>query len=274
MINGINGKTRVVAIVADPIGHVRTPQALNAWIAARGIDAVMVPFHVRPRDFAAFMASAPLIENLVGLVVTIPYKESVLPYCTELSDAARRVGAVNVVRFGPADNDNKDNNARVLHGANFDGDGFVGGLLAQGHAVAGRRVYLAGAGGAGKAIAHALAASSVAELSIYNRNTARAEELQNSLRLNHPALTVRLADATPSGCDIAINATSLGLQADDALPFSVDALASGAVVAEAVMKTDLTPLLARAEGRGLAVHFGRHMLAVQLDRMGQFLGLV
>lgn len=271
MINGINGKTRVVAIVADPIGHVRTPQALNAWIAARGIDAVMVPFHVRPRDFAAFMASAPLIENLAGLVVTIPYKESVLPYCSELSDAARRVGAVNVVRFGSNDTDGAG--ARVLHGANFDGDGFVGGLLAQGHAVAGRRVYLAGAGGAGKAIAHALAASGVAELGIHNRNTARAEELQNSLRLHHPALVVRLADAQPSGCDIAINATSLGLQPDDALPFSVDALASGAVVAEAVMKTDLTPLLARAEGRGLAVHFGRHMLAVQLDRMGQFLGL-
>lgn len=268
-MNGINGTTRVVAIVADPIAHVRTPQVLNAWIAARGIDAVMVPFHVRPRDFAAFMAGAPLIHNLAGLVVTIPYKEAVLPYCTELSDAARRVGAVNVLRFGPGDGAG----ARSLHGANFDGDGFVGGLLAQGHQVAGRRVYLAGAGGAGKAIAHALAAAGVSELSIYNRNTARAEELRDSVRLHHRALAVHLADAAPSGCAIAVNATALGLQADDALPFSVDALAAGSVVAEAVMKTDLTPLLARAEQRGLAVHFGRHMLAVQLDRMGQFLGL-
>jgi shikimate dehydrogenase len=266
----INGSTRVVAIVADPIAHVRTPQAFNALMQERGVDAVMVPFNVAPADFAAFMAAAPAIRSLAGLVVTIPYKETILAHCDVVSDAARQAGAVNIVRFGPPDG----YGARSVDGDNLDGAGFVGGLLAQGHAVAGRRVYLAGAGGAAKAIAHALAAHGVAEIGIFNRSAARAEQLAQDLRQHHPALGVHLANARPAGYALAINATSLGLNEDDPLPFSADALPGDAVVAEVVMKVELTPLLGAAQQHGLAVHFGRHMLGVQLERMGQFLGLL
>lgn len=265
----ISGKTRVVAIVADPIGHVRTPQAFNALMAQRGVEAVMVPFHVLPQDFASFMAVAPQIHSLAGLVVTIPFKETILSHCTELSDAARRVGAVNIVRFADA-----GNGARSVIGSNFDGAGFVGGLLAQGHQVAGRRVYLAGAGGAAKAIAHALAEQGIAALGIHNRSATRAEQLAQDLRAHYPQLQVDLADAAPVDYTLAINSTSLGLNEGDALPFSPDRLPAGAVVTEAVMKTDITPLLARAGERGLTVHFGRHMMEVQIERMAQFLNLI
>jgi shikimate dehydrogenase len=266
----INGTTRVVAIVADPIAHVRTPQAFNRLMQARGVDAVMVPFNVVPADFAAFMAAAPAIRSLAGLVVTIPYKETILAHCSVVSEAARQAGAVNIVRFGSPDQHGR----RSVSGDNLDGAGFVGGLLAQGHAVAGQRVYLAGAGGAAKAIAHALAGHGVAEIGIYNRSAQRAEQLAQDLRQQHPALSVHAADARPAGYALAINATSLGLNEDDPLPFSLDALASDTVVAEVVMKVELTPLLSAAQQRGLAVHFGRHMLGVQLERMGQFLGLL
>lgn len=265
----ISGKTRVVGIVADPIGHVRTPQAFNALMTQRGIDAVMVPLHVPASDFSAFMAAAPLIRSLVGMVVTIPFKETILSHCTELTDAARRIGAVNIVRF-----EDGANGARSATGSNLDGAGFVGGLLAQGHQVAGRRVYLAGAGGAGKAIAHALAEHGIGALGIHNRSTARAEQLAQDLRAHFPQLDVHLAGEAPADYTLAINSTSLGLNEDDALPFSPDRLPAGAVVAEAVMKTEVTPLLARARERGLAVHFGRHMMEVQIERMAQFLGLI
>jgi shikimate dehydrogenase len=267
--DGISGKSRVVGIVADPIGHVRTPRAFNALMTRRGVDAVMVPFHVQPHNFAAFMGAAPLICSLAGLVVTIPYKETILSHCTELTDTARRIGAVNIVRFADA-----ANGAGSVVGNNLDGTGFVGGLLAQGHQVAGRRVYLAGAGGAAKAIAHALAEHGIAALSIHNRSAARAEQLAQDLRAHHPQLEVHLADAAPVDYTLAINSTSLGLGDGDPLPFSPDHLPVGAIVAEAVMKTDVTPLLARAAERGLAVHFGRHMMEVQIERMAQFLDLI
>ena len=258
-----------MAIVADPIGHVRTPQAFNALMAQRGIDAVMVPFHVQPQDFAAFIAAAPLIRSLAGLVVTIPFKETILSHCTELTDAARRIGAVNIVRFADA-----GNGARSVVGNNLDGAGFVGGLLAQGHQVAGRRVYLAGAGGAAKAIAHALADHDIVALGIYNRSAARAEQLAQELRSHYPQLQVHLTDTAPADYTLAINSTSLGLNEGDPLPFSPDRLPAGAVVAEAVMKTEITPLLARAGERGLSVHFGRYMMEVQIERMAQFLELI
>jgi len=265
----ITGNTRVIAIIADPIGHVRTPQAFNALMAQHAVDAVMVPFNVRPEHFPQFIAAAPLIQSLAGLVVTIPYKETILAHCTALTDAAQRMGAVNIVRFGDA----QDGTRSVL-GGNFDGAGFVGGLLAQGHAVQGKRVYLAGAGGAAKAIAHALAAEGIAALGIYNRSPERAEQLVRELRQYYPQLDAHLAGSAPVEYSLAINSTSLGLQAADPLPFAPDGLPPGAVVAEVVMKTDITPLLAKAAACGLAVHLGRHMLEVQIERMGQFLGLI
>lgn len=265
----ITGNTKVVAIIADPIGHVRTPPAFNALMAQHEVDAVMVPFNVRPEHFAQFIAAAPLIQSLVGLVVTIPYKEIILEHCTALTESAQRMGAVNIVRF-----EDQPEGGRRLLGSNFDGIGFVGGLLAQGHALKGRRVYIAGAGGAAKAIVHALAGESVAAIGIYNRSAARAEQLVRELRQCYPKLDTHLADATPQDYTLAINSTSLGLQASDPLPFAPDGLPPGAVVAEVVMKTDITPLLAKAGACGFAVHLGRHMMEVQIERMGQFLSLI
>jgi shikimate dehydrogenase len=265
----ITGKTRVIGIVADPIGHVRTPQAFNALMAQRGCDAVMVPFHVKPDNFAPFFAALPAIENLVGLVVTLPYKEAIVPFCTHLSDAARRVGAVNVVKFS----DGASSMNRTMTGNNFDGEGFAGGLAAQGHVINGQRVYIAGAGGAAKGISDALAERKVSAIGIYNRNRSRAEQLVDNLRKHYPQIDVHVAGVRPENYTLAVNATSLGLATDDPLPFSIDGLPTDAIVAEVVMSAEPTPLLLVAQQRGLVVHFGRHMLQVQLDRMADFLGL-
>nr|WP_255562964.1 hypothetical protein [Herbaspirillum sp. ASV7] len=139
--------------------------------------------------------------------------------------------------------------------------------------MAGRRVYLAGAGGAGKAIAHAMAAREVSAIGVYNRNTERAAQLVAELQRYYPRLNAHVASEQPSDYSIAINSTSLGLNEGDALPFPVDGLPAEALVAEAVMKVELTPLLAAARARGLRVHFGRYMMETQIERMVQFLGL-
>ncbi|MFJ3058752.1 shikimate dehydrogenase family protein [Herbaspirillum sp. NPDC087042] len=268
----IDGHTKVVGIVADPIGQVRTPQAFNALMAARGINAVVVPLQVAPGGFAAAVKIFAQVRSMAGLVVTIPYKESILPLCDELTDAARQVGAVNIVRFVRGADADADS-VRMI-GSNLDGEGFAGGLLEQGHALAGREVYLAGAGGAAKAIAHALAGQGVAAIGIHNRNPERAAQLVAELQRYYPQLRAYVAPAVPRDCTLAINSTSLGLAEGDPLPFPVDQLPPGALVAEAVMKVELTPLLAAAQARGLTVHYGRHMMETQIERMAQFLGLL
>lgn len=259
----ITGRTRLFAIVADPIGHVRTPQVFNARFAARGTDAVLVPFHVDaaglPEAFRAFRA----MKNLGGLIVTVPHKTAAVALCDAVGETGRAVGAVNTIRREP--------DGRLVADM-FDGEGFLAGLRAEGIEPGGRRVYLAGAGGAANAIAFALARAGVARLTVANRTARKAEELVARLRERFAGLDAAVGDPSPAGHDLVVNATSLGLRPDDPLPLDAAGLAPGATVAEIIMKPERTALLLEAAGRGCRVHLGRHMLDCQIELMARFMG--
>ncbi|WP_424625522.1 shikimate dehydrogenase family protein [Achromobacter marplatensis] len=259
----ITGSTTVFAIAADPIAHVKTPQRLNALLRERAVDAVMVPFHVSADALPGLFTGLRGLANLGGVVVTVPHKEHAATLCDALTPAAQLIGAVNAVRLQDG----------VLTGGNFDGLGFVAGLRSQGHDPAGRHVYLAGLGGAGKAIACALADAGPASLRLYNRSADKARAFAAHLARQYPDLDIRVADSAPEPCDIAINATSLGLQDTDPLPFPLDALAPGTVVADAVMSRVDTPLLRAAAAQGCRTHPGLYMLEGQLTEIARFLGV-
>jgi shikimate dehydrogenase len=259
----ITGHTRVWGILADPIHQVKTPQGLNALMRARGVDGVMVPVHVAARDLPTVIEGLRRQRNFHGFIATVPHKTAMLDLCDEVSPAARMIGAVNAVRLADG----------RLSGTMLDGAGFLGGLRAAGIEPAGMRVYLAGAGGAANAIAFALAEAGVARLTLANRTRARAEALRDRVAAAYPALDLALGDAEPAGQDLLVNATSLGLAAGDALPFSVERLGAGQIVAEIIMQPEVTPLLAAAAARGCRTHPGRPMLASQLKLMADFLGM-
>ena len=128
------------------------------------------------------------MRNLGGLVVTVPHKEQAAVPCDEITPAARLIGAVNAIRL----RDGK------LAGGNFDGLGFVAGLRAQGHEPAGRRVYLAGLGGAGKAIACALAEAGPARLDLYNRSPNAPANSPRACRPPTPRWTSAWPTSRPS----------------------------------------------------------------------------
>ena len=107
----ITGTTAVFGIIADPTDHVRAPMVFNPLFVERGIDAVMVPLHVRPEDLAAAMAGLKAQANFRGLAVTIPHKLAIMAFCDEIGEQGRLVGAVNTIRI--------DANRRV-YGDNFD----------------------------------------------------------------------------------------------------------------------------------------------------------
>jgi len=260
----ITGRTRVYGILADPIGHVRTPQAFNALCSARGHDAVLVPFHVCAEDLATVVAGLRPLRNLDGLVVTVPHKQAMTALCDRLEPMGRRIGAVNAVR--------READGSLL-GENFDGRGFVTGLRAAGHEPRGLRALLLGAGGAGAAIAFALAEAGVAELAIANRSAGKGAALVAAVARAFPGVAVRSATADGSGFDLLVNATSLGLHQDDPLPLPAESIPAGALVAEVVMQPEVTPLLEAAAARGARTHGGRHMLQAQLDAIAEFLGV-
>ena len=260
----ITGTTRLYAIIGDPIAHVRTPMAFNDYFAARNIDAICVPIHIARDDLPRGWAGLHSTLNLDGFIVTAPHKQESAKLCDTLEGDGIHTGVVNTVR--------RDPDGR-FSGTLLDGRGFVSGMTSHNHAVKGRRFYIAGAGGAGTALSYALADSGAAALTIHNRTRWKAENLVAGVKKAFPACDVRLGTADAAGHDVVVNATSLGLKPDDPLSFDLTSADPTALVAEVVMKPEMTPLMIAAQKRGHTIHFGTHMLNGQLELMMQYLGL-
>lgn len=258
----ITGNTRIFGILADPIQHVKTPQGINQHFAAEAFDGVMVPIHVGEGELATVVQGLRAVKNLSGFVVTVPHKSAMVALCDQVSAAARLIGAVNVVH--------RSADGR-LHGTMLDGEGFVAGLRQQGIEPAGLSAYLAGAGGAASAIAFALVRAGVSCLTVANRTSDKALQLIERIRSIHPAAVLNVGTEDPSGHELVINGTSLGLRPGDALPLQADKLQASQVVAEIIMQPAETPLLSAAKARGCRIHFGAPMLSSQLALMAAFM---
>lgn len=256
-MSNVTGATRIFAIIADPVAHVKTPQVINARLARAGYDGILVPLHAAAGDLAAVFAAFRGLRNLAGWVVTVPHKTAALALCDEVSPLARRIGAVNCVRREP--------DGRLV-GAMLDGTGFVEGLRCEGVDPSGKSVYLAGAGGAASAIAFALCEAGVARLVVANRSAGKRDELVARLAHHYPACIVT-GEGRAAEAEIVINATSLGLRPGDRSPVDEAELRPHHVVAEVVMEPELTPLLRAAQAKGCRIHLGRHMLEAQAAAM-------
>ena len=260
----ISGKTILFGCLAHPIAHVRAPTIFNQIFQEQDKDAVMVPVDILPERLADVIAGLKAMPNFQGAAVTIPHKMPLAALCDALGPVAEITGAVNAVRI-------KD--GRLL-GDNFDGAGFVAGLYGEGHKLEGKKCLLIGAGGAAHAIAYGLCSEPIAGLDIHNRTLAKAEELVSAVRAHVPSAPLKATDTPDYGSyDIVINATALGLGADDAMPCPPHALSPSVLVCDIIMVPAQTPWLKAAEERGLACHYGRHMLDYQIALIGDFIGI-
>ncbi|MCF3960850.1 shikimate dehydrogenase family protein [Streptomyces fuscigenes] len=261
----VTGDTLICVQVAHPAGQVRAPGEANRFLQSRSIDALMIAADVTPADLPGFVAGLRGWGNLCGLSVTMPHKVAMARLVDELAPTAADAGTVNVVR--------RDPDGR-LTGATFDGTGYVAGLRAQGHEVADRRVTVVGAGGVGRAVAFALARGGAARVNVVNRTRARGEELAADLADRTALADVHSVEVPAPDDDIVVNATSLGMDPSDPLPVDVGLLSPQTLVGEVVANPDVTPLLAAAEARGLAVHKGIQMMAPQFLEGARFMRLI
>jgi shikimate dehydrogenase len=259
----ITGTTRVFVVIGDPVVQVQAPRVFNTLFARHGVNAVLVPAQVPAAALPGFVRQLTAAGNIGGLWVTIPHK----PACAALVDhcdaAAALAGSVNAVR---RDADGS------LHGALFDGLGFVHALGHFGFAPQGRRVLLLGAGGAGAAIALALCQAGVGALALHDMGDAAAR-LAARLAGQAGAARVTVATADPAGYDLVVNATPLGLQASDPLPCDPSRLDAGCLVVDILMKDQPTPLLRACAARGISAHAGHEMLVQQVPDYLHFFGL-
>jgi shikimate dehydrogenase len=256
MLEFYSGATRLFPVVGDPIAQVKSPYGVTEAFEARGANAICVPMQVAPGDWPGFVACMRSMKNVDGLIVTVPHKFAAFAACDAVTERAAFLRTVNTIRRLP--------DGRFL-GDMFDGVGFVEACRENGCAFAGKRALLVGAGGAGTAIAHAVAASGVARLAIADIDAARRDELAE--RLSRAGFAAVAGEPDPAEADIVLNATPLGMRADDPPPVPLDRLRPGHFVGDVVTKPERPPLILAAEALGLPTSNGVAMFGKVRDLM-------
>ncbi len=263
-VDWISGRTRIFGIVGHPIEQVRSPEMFSAEFVRRGHPAIMIPIHVMPDQFDETMRGLMRMQNLDGLVFTIPFKQQACALADTLGVQARVVGAVNaLVRHVDA----------RWAGDIFDGAGCVEGFRRRGYSFAGKRVMLIGAGGAGTAIGVAVAHEKPAAMRFFDPDAQRVGALADTARRIDPGIDVTVGPATVDGIDILLNASPIGMLGDPNMPIAADHIPADTIVFDAIVKPEQTRLLTLAESCGCRVVRGREMMRGQISRMVDFFGI-
>jgi shikimate dehydrogenase len=245
----------------------------NAGLAALGLDWRYLAFEVDPDNLRAAIQGATAM-NFVGLNLTVPHKLMAVYMVDVLDETAQGWGAVNTIRFEGRDGRGAWRPLREFaeapretrsHGFNTDADALTRALREDlGLELRGAKILLLGAGGAGRTAALKLASESVSELFLVNRTRSKAEAVAKEIRERCPG--VRVTMGYPAGrVDLLLNATSLGLKANDPLPFDEKqfALRQAGAVYDMIYRPAETALLQAAKTAGCRTANGLGMLLYQ-----------
>ncbi|AQQ52943.1 shikimate dehydrogenase [Planococcus lenghuensis] len=236
------------AVIGDPISHSLSPYMHDIWFHECGIDASMIPVHIRVGELKEGVAALKRL-GVSGFNVTLPFKQEIVPLLGGLDAAAAEMNAVNTVSC----NDGR------LTGMNTDGDGFVRGLAGE-NVPKDAPILMVGAGGAARGIAFALKRQGFSRLYIANRTYRRAEEL--AAASGAIPLSIAEAEEQLGAMAAVINTTSAGLQ-DDTVPLKLTGLAPGTLVSDIIYNPLETPLLKQAADQGGRVQNGVVMFVHQ-----------
>jgi shikimate dehydrogenase len=251
-----------LAVMGRPVTHSLSPQMHQAALDSLGIDMRYIRMDVAPGKVAETLSRMRALD-FTGCNITLPHKIEALDACDQIEPEVRVLGAVNTVSF------TRDG----ILGANTDAPGFLRAFKeAFGRSPAGLAILIVGVGGgAGRTLAAACAMAGVAKLVMVNRTLSKAEALADQLSKTNPRppeiLTLSASDpslaAIARECDGIVNATSLGLSANDPLPLPTHAFRDGQMVFDTVYGTAPTGLIRHARSRGCKTADGRWMLLHQ-----------
>lgn len=255
----ISARTRVFGLVGHPVRHSLSPDMYNELFRRVGIEAAYVAFDVDPAR-AGQVAAAIRTLDLVGVNLTVPFKERVLPDLDHLTVAAQDAGAVNTVIHLDGE----------LTGYNTDGEGLVRSLEEDGRLVLrGLRAVILGAGGTGRAVASALLDRGAAAVLLLNRTRARAEAAREALEARFPGARVAVGALTPevfaaeaAGAGLVVACTA-GPGAEALAGLDPSVLAPGAHWVDVNYWMARPPQAARCRALGLPFHTGHAMLIHQ-----------
>jgi shikimate dehydrogenase len=253
----ISGKTRLLALIGQPVGHSLSPAMHNAAFAEDGLDFVYVCLDVDPEDLPGAVRGLEALK-FRGFNVTMPHKRAMVGLVEGLDDGARVSGAINTVVI----------EASGMRGYNTDGGGMVMACEEAGIELSGKSVLLLGSGGTAAAIAVAFGEARVGGLHIASREAEHAARLRDKLRrtgverLSVGSLAALERDAPDA--DVIVNATPLGMKEGDSLPLPPEYVRGGRAICDVVYRPGKeTPLVRLAKERGARVVAGGRMLLYQ-----------
>lgn len=251
-------RAELVGAFGCPIDENPTGVVEEAAFAAKGLDYRYLTILVKDGDLASAMAGVKAM-NMRGINLTIPHKVKVLEYLDELSEAARIIGAVNMVI----------NNGGRLLGENTDGKGYLTSLKNESVSVEGKHIAILGAGGAARAISVECALAGAKKITVANIEKEQGEEMVAMInaRTNAKAEFVFWDKPfeVPADADIFSNATSVGLypHVDQKPNVNYDTVKPHMVVSDVIFNDPNSLFLQEAKKRGAKTINGLGMLVNQ-----------
>lgn len=261
----ISGTTTLLGLIGSPVGHSGSPAMYNYSFQKLGLDFAYLAFDIKKEEVNHAIQAIRTLK-MRGCNVTMPDKTEVVQYMDELSKAASIIGAVNTIV----------NENGKLTGHITDGEGFVSNLKDHGIEIAGKKITVAGGGGAATAIQVQCALDGAREISIFNMKDeffARTLETVDKIKKEKPDCIVQAFDLADekkmtdeiASSDIFVNATIVGMKPmeQESVVKDVSAFHEGLVVCDAVYNPKETKLLREAKEAGCICISGEGMLLWQ-----------
>lgn len=262
MKRAVHGKTGVMCIIGNPVGHSLSPIMQNAAFAASHLDYVYVPFAVTPENLERAVIGLKAL-GVCGFNVTIPHKTAIIPFLDRLDESAESAGAVNTVQL----------NGSVAIGYNTDGDGLVDSLSTDLGFYAGEdQILVIGAGGAARGAIAALCRSGAKRILVCNRSVENARRVMLDMNIRYPETRIdvvspnHMSETYLGSTSLLLNTTSLGMNGERIEGINLAALPGYAKVYDMVYSSSGTPLVTEASASGLRAVNGIGMLVAQGER--------
>lgn len=248
----INGETKHLGIIGDPVEHSFSPQMHNYISGLLGKNYVYSAYHVKKENLKAAIEGIRSM-NFAGVNVTAPHKVEVMEYLDVLSDKAKLFKSVNTVV-------NRDG---VLYGYTTDADGFYESLKRVGCDVLGKDILFVGAGGATRPVVSLFAMEGAKSITIANRTREKAEKIAENV-MESVGFEVK-CDITLNHYDVLINTTPLGMYPNINQKPEVDMslVNSNSFVADMIYNPEETLFLKEAKKTGAVTVNGLGMLIFQ-----------
>ncbi|EKD42612.1 MAG: shikimate 5-dehydrogenase [uncultured bacterium] len=249
----------ILGVIGDPVHHSLSPIMHNMALAQLKLPFIYKAFHVKPAHLKKFVRHLKS-ENITGLNVTIPHKETIIPFLDQLTPEAKKMGAVNTVYLKKG----------LWIGDNTDGQGYLLSLEKEARfKVKNKNIVMIGAGGAAKGIALALLSQKPKSLLIINRTLDKAKLLQKQLQCFNKQIPISAFDLSEinkmawAQIHLIINTTSVGLKSNAALKIPWEQCQPKTLVSDIVYAPLLTRFLKDAQKFKLKIHPGWGMLLYQ-----------